>query len=134
MIIVQQTKNFFMTSYVVWLVAQVGKFSALKIEGKLGEELEQKRVWEYYTQLPISQAKLHFKKINDAFIYVVIIKLIGDVGFRLTVEAMQMIKMWGCWFLQKQWSTYLRVSGFTGNPFLLPRYCSNRIIIFEYAR
>lgn len=77
-------KKFFMTSYVIWVVARVGKFSGLKTEGKLGEEPGQKRVWEYYTQLPISQAKLHFKRLNDEFIYVVIIKLTGDVGYIVT--------------------------------------------------
>lgn len=47
---------------------------------------------------------------------------------------MQIIKEWGCWFIQNQQSTYLQVSGFTGNPFFLPRFCSNKIIILEYAR
>lgn len=36
--------------------------------------------------------------------------------------------------MQNQRSTYIRVSRFTGKPFLLPRYCNNRLIILEYAR
>lgn len=81
-----------MTSYVIWVVANACNFPGLKNEGKLGEEPGQIRVWEYYTQLPISQAKLQFKRLNDAFVYAVIIKLTRDVGYKLTPEEMQMIK------------------------------------------
>lgn len=45
-----------------------------------------------------------------------------------------MVSEWGCWFLQNQHSNYLRVSGFTRNLFLLPIFCSIKIIILEYTR
>lgn len=44
MIVVLQTKKFFMTYFVIWVVARVGKFPRLKTERKLGEEPGQKRV------------------------------------------------------------------------------------------
>lgn len=84
MITFLQMKKFFMNFYIIWVVTHAGKFLGLKTEGKLGEEPRQKRVWEYYTQLPISHATLHFKRLNDAYIYVVIIKLMGDIGYKLT--------------------------------------------------
>lgn len=100
-----------MTSYVIWVVVRVGKYLSLNKEGKLGEEPRQNKVWEHYTQLLITQAKFHFKRINDIFLYAVICKLTGDVGYRISPEAMKIIKEWGCWFLQNQLSTHIRVSG-----------------------
>lgn len=120
---VRKTKKLFFTSYVIWVAAQAGQFPRLQTKGKLEEGEKQKRVWEYYTQLPLSQAKLHFKRVNDAFLFQVFIKLIGDVGYRINQEDMAIIK---------QQSTYIRVSGFKENPMLLPKYCSNRLILLEY--
>lgn len=56
-------------------------------------------MWEYYTQLPLSNTKIHFKRINDVFLFPVIIKLIGDEGYRISPEAMAIIREWGCWFI-----------------------------------
>lgn len=89
-------KNFFFTSYVIWVVTWVGKFLGLQTEGQLGDEEGKKKVWEYYTQLPMSNAKVHFKRINDTFLFPVIIKLIGDEGYRISPEAMAVISEWGC--------------------------------------
>lgn len=127
-------KNFFFTSYVIWVVVRSGQFIGLQIKDKLGEEEGQKAVWEYYTPLPVKESRLHYKRINDAFLFPIIIKLTGDTGFKLRKEAMEIVKKWGCWFIRNSRSTYLRVSGFIGEPFLLPRYCTNRIILLEYAR
>lgn len=123
-----------MTSYDIWVVARSGKYYGLNTIGRLGDELSQKRVWEHYTQLPIQQAKFHFKRINDALIFVVIFRLTGDVGYCLSAEAMKGVQEWGIWFLQNQCSTYILVSGFMGKPFLLPRYCNDCIIILVYSR
>lgn len=72
---------------------------ALQTKGQLGDEEGQKKVWEYYTQLPLSKAKTHFKRINDAFLFPVIVKLAGDEGYRISPEAMVVIKEWRCRFL-----------------------------------
>lgn len=47
---------------------------------------------------------------------------------------MGIIREWACWFIQNQHSTYIRVSGFTGNPILLPRCYNDRVILLEYVR
>lgn len=80
-----------------------------------------KAIWEYYTQFLVKESRLHYKRINDALLFPIIIKLIGDTGFRLSKDEMELVKKWGCWFIQKSQSTYLRVSGFSGEPFLLSR-------------
>lgn len=88
---VHQTKNFFFTSYVIWVGAKAGRFLGLQVGGQLGEEEGQKKVWEYYSQLTLANEKAHFKRINDAFIFPIIIKLIGDTGYWISPEAMTII-------------------------------------------
>lgn len=126
-------KKFLFTSYVVWVAATSTQFIELQTEGKLREEGDN-IVWEYYTQLPLNKSKLHFKRINDTFLFSIIIRLIGDIGFRLSKEAMELVKKWVSWSIQNFRSTYLRVSGFTGEPFLLLGYCTDRVNLLEYAR
>lgn len=52
----------------------------------------------YYTQLSFNVANDHFKRVDDAFNYAVICRLTGDVGYRLSREAMKLIETWGTWF------------------------------------
>lgn len=104
------------------------------MDGQLGEKEGQKKIWEYYSQLTLTNAKTHFKKVNDAFIFPIIIKFTGDTGYQISPEAMAIIREWACWFIQNPRSTYIRVSGFTGNPMLLPSYCNVRVLLLEYVR
>lgn len=129
-----KTRKFFFTSYGFWVATRSGQFPRLQTKWTLGEEEGQNAVWEYYTQLPLKEPRIHYNRINDTFWFPIIIRLIGDTGFRLSKEAMELVKKWGFWFIQNSRSTYLRVSGFTREPFLLPRYCIDRIILLEYAR
>lgn len=46
LITVLQTNKFFMTSYIIWVVARAGRYLGLKTEGRLGEDPGQKKVWE----------------------------------------------------------------------------------------
>lgn len=112
-------KKFFFTSYVFLVAARAGKSLGLWTEGQLIDEEEQNKVWEYYTQLPLGNTKAHYKRINDVFLFPVIIKLIGDIGYRISPEAMAIIREWECWFIQNERSTYIRVSGFMRSPMLL---------------
>lgn len=53
MIKVNQTKTFFMTSYVVYATARMGIFPRLNAVGTLGEAPEQKKACEHYDQLTL---------------------------------------------------------------------------------
>lgn len=88
---VHQTKKLFFTSYVIWVATRAGKFLGLQVEGQLGEQEVQKKVWEHYSQIPLINAKDHFKRINDAFIFPMIIKVTGDTRYQISPEAMAII-------------------------------------------
>lgn len=99
---VLETEKFFMTYYAIWVVARSGIYPGLNTSGRLREAPEEVRAWEYYTHFPIQQVMYHFKKINDVFIYAVICRLIGDVGYRLPLEAMKLVQELGTCFIQNQ--------------------------------
>lgn len=93
---VYQTKKFFFTSYVICVAARAGEFPFLQVEGQLGDEEGLKKVREYYSQLPLTNIKAHFKRINDAFLFPVIIKLTRDTWYRISPKAMVIIQEWVC--------------------------------------
>lgn len=79
------------------MAARSGQFPGLQIEGSLGEDEGQNTACEYYTQLPLKESILHYKRINDAFLFPDIIRLKGDTEFRLNKEVMDLVKKGGCW-------------------------------------
>lgn len=54
---VHKTRKFFFTFYVIWVAARARKFLGLQMEGELRGEEGQKKLWEYYTQIPLNKAK-----------------------------------------------------------------------------
>lgn len=93
---VQHTQKFFFTSYVIWVAARAGKFPGLQAEGQLGEEKGQKKIREYYSQLTLANGETHLKRVNDAFIFPIIIKLTRDAWYPISLEAMAIIWEWAC--------------------------------------
>lgn len=89
---VKDTKAFYMNSYVIYCVSRIGNFLGLTIVGVLREADGKNKVWKYCDQLELKKVERHFKRVNDAFMYVVINWLIGDVGFRLSKVAMAFVK------------------------------------------
>lgn len=88
---VGKIKSFFMTSYVVYAAARRGIFPTLNAVGVLGEALGQKKVWDHYDQLTLQTSELHYRRVNDAFLYVIINRLIGDARYRLSRESIAFI-------------------------------------------
>lgn len=68
------------------------------------------------------------------FLYVVINQLIGDIGFRLSREAIEFIQEWGYWFNQYPKTTYFRLFSFDGHLFKLTIFCGDRWILMEFSR
>lgn len=50
------------------------------------------------------------------------------------VEAMEFISIYGSFFIQFPRFTYLRVGGFEGQPFKLPRYAFDSYVLIEVSR
>lgn len=131
---VVETKTLYMSSYVIYCVARMGQFSGLIPIVSMDDVLDQKKVWEYYDQLELKASDNHFKRVNDAFLYVITNQLIGDVGFILSREAMEFIEEWGYWFIQYPKSTYFRLFGYDIHPFKFPRCCGDKWVLMEFAR
>ncbi|KAH9297391.1 hypothetical protein KI387_029073, partial [Taxus chinensis] len=53
---------------------------------------------------------------------------------RVLDEAWAEVSKWGCIFLQFKKFTYLRVVMYSGDPFCLPRYLGDRLILMELVR
>jgi hypothetical protein len=58
----------------------------------------------------------------------------SGIGFRLSKEAMELIKEWGKWYFQYPKSNYIRFYGFDKSSFKLMRYFSNQMILMELSR
>lgn len=69
---VKDTKTFCMNSYVIYCATRMVNFLGLTTLGVLREEYAQNKVCQYYDQLELKMEKTHFKRVNDAFLYVVI--------------------------------------------------------------
>ncbi|KAH9296589.1 hypothetical protein KI387_040177, partial [Taxus chinensis] len=50
---------------------------------------------------------------------------------RVSDEAWAEVSKWGCVFLQFKKFTYLRVVMYSGDPFYLPRYPGDKLILME---
>lgn len=52
----------------------------------------------------------------------------------MSAEAIELVNVYGSFFIQFSHFTYLRVGGFKGEPFRLPRYVSDSCILIEVSR
>lgn len=52
----------------------------------------------------------------------------------MSVEAVELINNYGSFFIQFNHFTYIRVGGFKGEPFRLPRYVSDYCVLIEVSR
>lgn len=92
-------------------------------------------VWEYYDQLTIKNQGNHYRRVNDAFFDVW--KCIFDKGLykrRISEAAYSRVSQFGCVFLQFPTFTYIWIGCFSGEPFILPRFPSDKIILIESCR
>ena len=122
---------FYMNSYLVYIAAAIGSFSGLSTKG----DRLQVPVWEYYDQITLANSKYHYRRVQDAFFghY----RCLFDKQLcikRVSDAAWEKVNQYGCIFLQFTTFTYLRVGYFKGEPYTLPRYATDRIILMELAR
>lgn len=61
-------------------------------------------------------------------------ELQGDANRRMSVEAMEFVSIYGSFFIQFPRFTYIRVGGFEGQPFKLPRYAFDSYVLIEVSR
>ncbi|KAH9329023.1 hypothetical protein KI387_001131 [Taxus chinensis] len=128
---VRRTYNFKMTSYLVYAATSQGIFSKLDRRGILLKD----PIFECYPQLTVPECHKDYKVVNDGFFYGFICKLNSDLKTnRVSKEAWEVVSQHGCIFIQFADFTYLRVTGFSGEPVKLPRYPSDKWVIMELCR
>ena len=91
-------------------------------------------IYQYYRDLQEDTVRKEFKKINDVFLGKLVFELQGRENDRMSEEAMQVVKINGCYYIQFPRFTYIRVGGFFGEPLKLPRYFSDSIVLSEMCR
>lgn len=90
----ESTKNFYMSSYVVYLLARSYKYFGLIYKGMVGNGEGEFRSYDCYPQLQLSE-KSHFKRVNDTFLMYITRILQGGTHQRLTREAKSLINKYG---------------------------------------
>lgn len=130
---VQNQKQFYIGSYLFYLIARLYEYPGLKALGVTGNGSGQYLVHECYPQLHLHNTK-DFKMFYDAFAMKMVRVLQGTPARRLSLEAETKVKKYRSWFIQFPQFTYIRVAGSTVCPKKLPRYPPNKIVVMELAR
>ena len=96
---VQNPKQFYMGSYLFYLIARLYKHTTLKALGVIGNGSRQRLVHECYLQLHLHSTK-DFKMFYDVFAIKMVKVLQGTLARRLSPEAEAKVKKYGSWFIQ----------------------------------
>lgn len=92
------------------------------------------KVYDYYPLLQQHKYVEHIVRWNGVFVGRLAFELKGDVNKRMPVEAMELISIYENLFIQFPRFTYLLVGGFQGEPFKLPRYTFDNLVLIEVSR
>jgi len=91
-------------------------------------------VYEHYLDLQEDNALRKFASVNDVFYTYMVRVLKGEKDKRLSKDVENTIGLHSSWYIQFPNFTYIRIKGFEGKPFMLPRYPSNKLIVLEFSR
>lgn len=81
--VVKKSSKFYMTSYLVYLLANKFSYKRLFNAGTLGTKRGELKVYDYYPQLQYRNFKREYQRVNDAFIAHIIRLLGGDFERRV---------------------------------------------------
>ncbi|KAH9303626.1 hypothetical protein KI387_008030, partial [Taxus chinensis] len=108
-----------------------GVFSKLDRCGVLSKD----PIFECYPQLIVHACEKDFKVVNNEFFYDFIYRLDKDLkANRVSKGAWGVVSKVGSLIIQFANKTYLKVTGFSGEPAKLPRYPNDRLITIELSR
>lgn len=122
-----------MTSYLVYAVARFVVYKRLICKGEVRNGPRQHKVYECYPQLNMHKIE-HYRRVNDAFTMYIIRLLQGGIHKGLSKEATKLVEKYGSWHIQFPTFTYLRIRGFRIEPYRLPMYLTDKIILLEVVR
>lgn len=127
------TKSFYMSSCVIYSLARCYEYARLSHRGIVRRGPREIIVCDSYAQLH-HPPKRHFKMVNDTFTMHITRILQGGIHQRLSLEAQELVKKHGAWFIQFLKFTYIRIQGCPSPPYMLPRYPIDKIVLLEVAR
>lgn len=77
---------------------------------------------------------MHLRRVNNAFIMLVVRLLQGNTTIRILKEATTLIKKYESYLIQFPKFTYLRVVGLDGYPYRWLRYVDDNLFLIELCR
>lgn len=120
-----------MTSYLVYATALMRHFLGLSTICDRSQVL----VYNYFSQLTLSKSLHHFRRVNDAFFAHYICLFDKELhNERVSNEVWKVVSEYSWIFLQFPTFTYIRIGCFDREPFILPRYPSDKIICIKMSR
>ena len=91
-------------------------------------------IYQYYSDLQETVLCKEFRRVNDVFLGRLVFEVQGHENDRLSEEAMQVVQIYGYFYIQFLRFTYIRMGCFSGEPLKLPRYCLDSIVLSEICR
>ena len=91
-------KKFYMTSYLVFLLALQNIFLGINKNDRFGEV--QPGVYNFFPQLEMIESEKHFCNVNDGFTFTIIRRLHDEMERRISNEAANEIAKYGNWYIQ----------------------------------
>ena len=91
-------------------------------------------IHQYYHDLKEIEPCKEFRRVNDVLLGKLVFELQGHENNRLSDEAIQVIQVYGYFYIRFPKFTYLRIGGFTSQPLKLPRYCLDSIVLLEMCK
>lgn len=91
-------------------------------------------VGRYYEQNTLRTGRIHYRRLQDAFFgYCMCLFDKTLKNGRVSEEAWRKMNEYGYLFLHFPTFTYMRVGCFEDQPYMLPRYPTDQIIMMELA-
>ena len=73
-------------------------------------------------------------RVNDIFAMCIVRTLQKRPHIRMSMGVMKLVKEYGAWFIQFPTFSYIRVQGFSIEPYKLPRYPTDKMVLLELTR
>lgn len=131
---ISMSKKFYLNSYLVYLLLH-GKYQPTP----QGEASWVKKgmyvVWNCYSKWKLERRWDSFMMRNDGWEYLINKEIKGEVVVtRISNSIQDALRKHGDIFIQHEDYSYIRLYGSAMEPYLLPRYVSNRIFLMEMMR
>ena len=128
------SRKFYLNSYLVYMLLK-GKTRSSALGEVALVSKGNVSIWRCYPKWRIERRWNDFVMRNDGWEYAIYKELKGEVAVpRVSNSAQQALKRHGDFFVHHQQYSYIRIYGSDIEPYQLPRYVSNRLMLMEMMR